>query len=934
MRHSILRAVLSFCCALAIASASPLMAQTLDPYSSGKRYLLAFPATAGPVGIRYYSEMNDVVAVLVYSAVKNEVRITGNGFDRTVQLQAGVTESISLVDVGRSAADALVTTSEKVSDRTYRLEARDPVVVYCYMATRNGGEMWTPIPVERWGKDYIVASMPGEVIRDSIRTSEYAQGGVRKPAPAVVTIVAGYDNTSVTIYPSNPLVTPPTIKLNANQAYQIFSAVNVNSTTAQSDIAGTRIIATKPIGVLSGNTRAQVSTLTAMTGNSLKNLMIEWLSPVEQFGTEFVFVPTWDSRKLGPAKSTTTDVRRATEYVRVYGAASPGTSIRLWTDSTTSTTSNVLPSAVAQFQLSTERLHRITTDKPVQAVLHSTASFKRQSSGGSANHYDTWGPYMMELVPREQWTSFAPYFAPRYPYLMQHYITVVADTSAFNLIFDQDGSPFDFTFIPGTHLMWGTMQVPEGTTRYIKGEEGARFWAYAFGLRPGVEHYLSRGEGYREDAPISYGYPLAPQRRILRPADSLAIDTVRTTCGLRISIRAINTDPVGLESVSLENGSLNASMIPVVPSGTEPIIGVASAQVTVQAVDPQQDASATIVITDRTGRIWRIPFTHIGERVDFGPARLFDFGEVNVGTTSDSMMVITNSSERSICIRQIRMQYADQGITIKGTEPSGPAQNPPATVTLAPGEELRVQLSAWPVSKDRIYLDSLRVELCCSEQKMAVRVGAAVPCIHVEDLDFGLVRPEETRTMYLRICNEGGGVATFEDGGSGAAVLEWLVENFTVEPTWLDSLRRARLGAGACTSIPVTFNASEPGEYNTVARLHTNTEECRDSSIWRAVVTEDISGVELAHREGYAMEDIRPNPSDGGTEISFRLAAAGHTTVEIYTMIGERVALLVDRPLRAGRHTIAWDASVLPAGIYYCRALSGEWREGKVIMVR
>ena len=67
-----------------------------------------------------------------------------------------------------------------------------------------------------------------------------------------------------------------------------------------------------------------------------------------------------------------------------------------------------------------------------------------------------------------------------------------------------------------------------------------------------------------------------------------------------------------------------------------------------------------------------------------------------------------------------------------------------------------------------------------------------------------------------------------------------------------------------------------------------------------------------------------PNPFNPTTSIPFSLPEAHHVTVEVFNLIGQRVALLVDQPMAAGRHEVSWQASDQPSGIYLVRMRAGK----------
>ncbi len=62
-----------------------------------------------------------------------------------------------------------------------------------------------------------------------------------------------------------------------------------------------------------------------------------------------------------------------------------------------------------------------------------------------------------------------------------------------------------------------------------------------------------------------------------------------------------------------------------------------------------------------------------------------------------------------------------------------------------------------------------------------------------------------------------------------------------------------------------------------------------------------------------------PNPFRQTTVLSFRLAQPGFVTLTIYDALGRTVATGLAEHRGAGRHTLRWEAPLLPAGVYYAQ---------------
>ena len=76
-----------------------------------------------------------------------------------------------------------------------------------------------------------------------------------------------------------------------------------------------------------------------------------------------------------------------------------------------------------------------------------------------------------------------------------------------------------------------------------------------------------------------------------------------------------------------------------------------------------------------------------------------------------------------------------------------------------------------------------------------------------------------------------------------------------------------------------------------------------------------------------------PNPSAGTTALTFSLDEAGDVTVEVFDVLGRRVAALVDGALPAGDQALTWEAGSLPAGLYVVRLQTGAAAASQTITI-
>lgn len=66
-----------------------------------------------------------------------------------------------------------------------------------------------------------------------------------------------------------------------------------------------------------------------------------------------------------------------------------------------------------------------------------------------------------------------------------------------------------------------------------------------------------------------------------------------------------------------------------------------------------------------------------------------------------------------------------------------------------------------------------------------------------------------------------------------------------------------------------------------------------------------------------------PNPFNPTTQIQYTLPESGHVRLDVFNMMGQRVATVVNENVSAGTHTVNFDATDLSSGIYLYRLQSG-----------
>ncbi len=143
-------------------------------------------------------------------------------------------------------------------------------------------------------------------------------------------------------------------------------------------------------------------------------------------------------------------------------------------------------------------------------------------------------------------------------------------------------------------------------------------------------------------------------------------------------------------------------------------------------------------------------------------------------------------------------------------------------------------------------------------------------------------------------------------------------------------------GPGKYRISQVLLNGAPFSDYDPAGRtIHLAAGTGGHMTVVYAPVVTGIASTGNQSPSEFRLEQNYPNPFNPATTIQFALPAASRVKLEVFNVLGDRVATLVDATLGAGVHTAVWNTPGAASGVYFYRvSVPGHTLTKKAMLLR
>ncbi|NQW29251.1 MAG: T9SS type A sorting domain-containing protein [Ignavibacteria bacterium] len=677
-----------------------------------------------------------------------------------------------------------------------------PISVSTYQAWMGNGELARHLPVEAWGKNYY--SM-------NFYQDRYGGSTGRKYRPSQILVIASKDNTVVTYTPTfsteggreTPSVAKgasQSVTLEKGETYLILAKIDeLLNKDFRSDLTGTVIKSSKPVGVVSGHTKVAImrypdvlppTGMYAAEAHFVRNNVHDAMLPLEMAGTSFITTPckyTATRVTTGAGAEFGIDDDKG-DVVRVIALEDNTVVKAMRQNGSDFLNMYTLKKGESRLATSLEVATYWVSDKPVLMAQYGKSYAKILppviNKGGDQTQghptVESGMPMMQYVASTDRYVNYAVFKS------------VEGMDNFFNIVFKEeeigkikiDGKALNSAFggsmrkIQGSPYSYIATSIGAGDHVVESVDESVKWTAWSYGSLDG----LAMGRAYGTPVAVDLSIPCDDSLSVTEEIVCGDVNGVgkilpeETTCG---SIFAIYADD--LNNYTFEEDPANEENNKI-------------AKFTLTVIDKTKDASGKILVITRSGKFVERTYTYIADKIGWDPEKI-DFGAIAFNTPVCKQMTLINKSlDMPVTILNVHGKYFPGVYTF----------NPKGPFVIPPGGRQNIEVCAV-ISDTREKLDTVIADLACFQQiTTELRVRGDEPLLYVGDQTWtnipasspGIVKPVE-------IIN--GGKVDLIITGYDRSLLDKNTSNF-FDPQNLDNVLPLTLKAGQKHLFMVTYS--------------------------------------------------------------------------------------------------------------------------------
>lgn len=699
----------------------------------GKEFWLTMPPVYEDGGS--VAGFENYVKIFISSAVETQVtvEVPGKGYKKMLKT---VPNDVVEVNIKPTLGQPYVKKGADpcVPEAVYpqygiHVYAEQPLVVYGmarFYATSDG---FLALPVSSLGKEYIISS--------------YGDMTAMFPSltlPSLSGIVAAYDDTKVSFTLGGNTMTKTAGGMSPGQMKSVkMSEGDVwmfSSEGIEADLSGSKVVASKPVAVISGNQCANIP-----TNNQWCDYIVEMEIPTFTWGTAY--------------HVTTTTPREYNTIIKIY-AKEPNTTI--YRDGRNigriKTSGGMEGNGFMHMRVypGKPKIATISGDKPIGVTQYNPGT---QEDVGVTGSYEN-DPFQMVLTPIEQYQTEITFNTPgiRGGYgFANNYLNIVYQVNEYDMMPDD----VEFAEVVGGQFRWEKVRTkfPGMDEVFVDVEGYPKFGLKKITLtNDGV--YKIRADkpfaaySYGSDWCDSYGYPTSAALADLEKPDTVCPEPIFVmACDGNVE-GAIVTDRPDEDSVRSnlsmivfhadQSENYKFRYVDFVPGETV----TTSWDLTV--VDPTQDALAIITFSDRAGNDTTIAVEYNAVKLAIRPEKV-DFGLLKRGEKAQADFWAINESDQSeVEVTELVLKDGGQNFELLDV-------TLPFVIQPLDSIKFRCEFTAVEIGE---YRDSIGIgDTCVFAYKSLVQAEVAIPEIEVTDAHFGDVLVNSTKRLPVQIRNLG-----------------------------------------------------------------------------------------------------------------------------------------------------------------------------------